>query len=157
MKLAFTLSFLWLSMLAMASPPDTVLYRFDNGSPSVTASHWHNNTRKLTMLSPDSVVQYTLEEVRSSYRVSVDFKFHPNGAVKKAVQSTHPGGSRFWTESTIAFATDNRPIWMRTEQQPPSAEMLSAGDDNLRYWNCKTRQWSRQQTAECQPVPPDFR
>ena len=107
MKLAFTLSFLVLSMLGLGSLPDTVLHRFENGSPSVVATDWHKYTRTLRIMSRDSVVQYTFKEVRSSYRVSVAFKFHPNGAVKKAVQGTHPGASRFWTESTITFTTDN--------------------------------------------------
>ena len=157
MKHVFTLSFLLLSMLALCVPPDTTLHRFVNGSPSVTASEWASNKRNVRVWSPDSALQYTFEEVQGSYRVSVRFQYHSNGAVKTAVQTTHPGASRFWTESTVTFSTDNHPLWMRSEQLPKSSNSVLAGAKNVRYWNPKKRQWQAQETTECQPVPHDFR
>jgi ribosomal protein S12 methylthiotransferase accessory factor YcaO len=61
----------------------------------------------------------------------------------------NPGASRYWYETEITFSSTNQPLTKVDTQMP--MEHLTPTDKE--YWDEKKKQWVKQLTIECQPVP----
>lgn len=120
---------------------------YSNGKLSVLISPWKEGRRtwKLYDLYGNETIE--LEEVRLSYSVSYDARFHPNGAVQVIHFSENPGAANFWYEGEMEFSTTNEPITRRVRRMPVESleEMVHR---KWVYWDKRTKSWREQETME---------
>jgi hypothetical protein len=85
-----------------------------------------------------------MEAVRSSYQVSVELRFQPNGAVQNAHIHINPGASLYWYDTDITFSLNNEPEWKISQQHPMNQLALPQPE----YWDKKLKTWKKQETME---------
>lgn len=119
------------------------------GAFSLVKGAWEDNHRKIKLYNRLGEVTYTLEEVNSSYRVSVELKKNKLGTVDYAVIHTNPGASRYQFVTTIWFGADNQP--RRKEYKRIPTDFLHTQTSQQWLWSAKKKCWVVQETAECQP------
>lgn len=129
---------------------DTTYYYYVNKRVSVKITPWVNEKRMLLLYDLYGNNTYEIEEVRQSYTVRAELKFHDNGAVKTASIHTNPGASMYMYLTTITFNTVNEPEQKHDETIP--ARGLEETMKPWQYWDKKTRQWKKQEVMEGAPV-----
>lgn len=123
---------------------------YSNGKLSVRISPWKEGRRywKLYDLYGNETIE--LEEVRLSYTVSYDARFHENGAVSVIHFSENPGAANFWYEGEMEFSTTNEPITRRVRKMPyESLEEMSRRA--WQYWDKRSGTWKEQEVMEGVP------
>ncbi len=127
---------------------DTTYHYYKNSKQVSVKITPQNADRHWTILyDPQGNETYRMESVRMSYQVSVNLKFHDNGAVREAKISTNPGASMYWYETYITFSTANEPEWRRNETHPQRSLEIPVKE----YWDRKTKNWVKQEMMECNP------
>lgn len=120
---------------------------YSNGKLSLWISPWKDGRRywKLYDLYGNETIE--LEEVRLSYSVSYDARFHENGAVHMIHFSENPGAANFWYEGEMEFSTTNEPITRRVRKMPFEnlEEMVKR---KWVYWDKRTKSWKEQEVME---------
>jgi len=138
-------------VVTVAKEPDTVFhyYKNMNRKVSVKITPWNNAKRWTILYDPFGNETYRMESVRMSFTISVDLKFHDNGAVSEAKIHNNPGASMYWYETYITFSINNEPEWKRSERLP----LQSLNDiEPHEYWVKATKQWKKQEVMEGLPV-----
>ncbi len=130
---------------------DTLYHYYSNGKISVKITPWQEGRRKSFFYDLYGAETFQIEDVRLSYSVTTQLKFHPNGAVSKAEIHSNPGASRYWYESTITFSTTNDPLLKYSRQMPQ--ERIDLDEQKPMFWNKQKKEWMRQEIVQEQPVP----
>lgn len=134
----------------VAAANDTTYYYYVNKKVSVKITPWVNGERKVLLYDLYGNNTYEIEEVRHSYSVRAELKFHDNGAVKTASIHTNPGASMYMYLTTITFNTINEPEQKHDETSP--VRSLEETMKPWEYWDKKTRTWKKQEVMEGAPV-----
>jgi hypothetical protein len=122
---------------------DTVRHYYTNGSISVKISPWSEFRQTITLYDLYGRVTFETENIRQSYSVSNDLKFHANGAVSTIVEHMNPGASLYMYKSTMTFSTTNDPQVKRNEKWPSSLDEISK--ERPWFWNKQSKQWVQQE------------
>jgi|GEM_PF-1203014 len=131
-------------------PTDTQYVYYSNSKKiSVKTSPWKNDQRTIQLFDMNGQLTYTFEDKHFSYSIITILKHRPNGSVESANTSMNPGASRYWYETEITFSSTNQPLTKVDTQMP--MEHLTPTEKE--YWDEKKKQWVKQLTIECQPVP----
>jgi hypothetical protein len=149
MKQWFVILLVALVSASSYAAEDTLFYV--NDKPSVVYGDWKDGHRTIFFYDLKGERTYQLDEVRLSYTVSAKLSFHQNGGVDKAVIHQEPGGSPYYTVTTITFNGTNIPCTKKVEERPLRLEKLDKS--NLWFWNRKKGIWVKQEVISCQPVP----
>lgn len=130
---------------------DTTFHYYTNKKLSVKVTPWVEGRRNIFFYDLNGEQTFSLEDVRMSYTIFTDLKFHSNGAASQAEITNNPGASRYWYETVITFDTDNTPL-VKTEQQMP-IERIDL--ENLpSFWNKEKKQWVKQEIVKETSTPP---
>lgn len=130
---------------------DTTYHYYSNGKLSVKITPWYEGTRKLFFYDLKGSQTFELEDVRHSYSITTQLKFHPNGAASKAEIHNNPGASRYWYETEITFDTTNEPLVKSSRQMPP--EHLDLEENLPSFWNKQKQQWIKQEIVKETSTP----
>jgi hypothetical protein len=137
--------------------PDTVVRRFPNGRVSVTETRNEEGLRVQRLYSLDGTQVYTFEDSRMHVISSTTLYYHPNGAVERAVTSSHPDGGIQRGETITYFDTVNRPIRRVHShyERGYATPTLPGTGEVIEYYN-QRGQWVRQEVMECNPPLPEY-
>lgn len=143
--IVFLISTFFFTNASLAS--DTLYYV--NEKPSVVYGGWKDGHRTIFFYDLLGERTYQLEEVRLSFTISVKLTFYQNGGVDKAVIHMEPGGSPYYSVTTITFNGTNIPCTKKVEERPLRLENLEK--NNLWFWNRKKGIWEMQEVVSCHP------
>lgn len=130
---------------------DTTYHYYDSGKLSVKITPWSEGKRKLFFYDLKGAQTFELEDVRMSYSITTQLKFHPNGAASVAEIHTNPGASRYWYETEITFDTANEPL-LRYDRQMPQ-ERIDLEENLPSFWNKQKQQWVKQEIVKETSTP----
>jgi hypothetical protein len=122
---------------------DTIRHLYSNGSLSVKISPWSEGRQSIWLYDLYGRNTFETENIRHSYSVSNDLKFHPNGAVSTIIEHMNPGASLYMYKSTMTFSTTNEPLVRKDEKWPSSLDEIMK--ERPWFWNKQTRQWIQQE------------
>ena len=138
-------------IVTVAQQPDTVFHYYKNMNKkvSVKITPWNNGRQMTILYDPFGNETYRMESMRMSFTISVELKFHDNGAVSEAIIHNNPDASMYWYKTYITFSINNQPEWRRSEQFP---QQSLSDIKPPEYWDKKTQQWKKQEVMEGLPV-----
>ena len=128
---------------------DTIYKYYVDKKLSVKTTPWVNGERTILLYDRQGKQTYAMEEVRRSYSIGIDLKFHDNGAVRLAEIHNNPGASMYWFESTIIFSNNNEPV-SKSDQRMPIQNLDDFGKKY--FWNAVDKRWVENE-PEMHPTP----
>lgn len=127
--------------------PQSEVFYYTNGKISLRKNPWENGRRIWVLYDLYGMETIRLEEVRLSYTVSYEARFHENGAVSVIHFSENPGAANFWFEGEMEFGTMNEPITRRVRKMPyESLEEMNRRA--WQYWDKSSGTWKEQEVMD---------